>query len=672
MKKLLSLIMSLVFLCVSCQKEDESNQDVPSVGEEGFESLQVDPSFDYSTNANFLFSVQQEFTESNLPVEIYTSENFEEGDLLSTVALKGKEPFTTTFNLNKGLSKVYVKALKTGVPQFYEFDVQPGLNRLLINDKSIYDNTIEETGSSSSRTNYNGTLHDVYGGWNSQGLPNYLTDPDTVPQDLIDDIDASLPERRPVPTYNPQYLVDVNYDTKLTDSCDVWITFVHEGAGWRNSLGYYTYTTGSPPQTTDDIDSIKMVFPNVSFLHSGGELETGHKVYLGTFDENTSIGWVLIPNGWNASTSEAIYRNQVKYSNYLLNNDSQAEYKQHMVALKDVDREIVVLGFEDITRPGGDNDFNDCMFYLTSNPFAFDLTDIGDITMANDSDGDGAYDHEEEYPQDPDRAYNIYINNKTNYSTYGFEDMWPEKGDYDFNDVVIGVNYKKVVNTSYYIKDIVMRSELYAIGGHYHNGFGIEFPFNAATVSSISGQVLDQGVVTVGANGTEVGNTNASVIFFEDAYSLMSSNDILVNVKPTGSNYVTPHQFTVTMTMNSGQVLNSSFSDYPNPFIFVDQDRGREVHMPNQEPTELANSAYFGTYDDATNKPAGFFYKTSANHPWAINVVADKFYYPYEGVEVTDAYNHFRNWGESNGHNYPDWYKSKSGYRNSDKIYQRP
>ncbi|KXX70013.1 LruC domain-containing protein [Flammeovirga sp. SJP92] len=670
MKQLLLLIFSFTFLCISCQKENETTHDVPSE-EEGFEAIQVDPSFDYSTNANFLFSVHQDYTESNLPIEIYTSDSFDEGTLISRVALNGKDPFTSTFNLNKGLTKVYIKVNKTGIPQFYEFDVQPGLNRLTVDDNSVYDNTLDNELSSSSRTNYSGTLYDVYGGWNSQGLPNYLTDPDTVPQDLLDDIDASLPERRPVPTYNPDYLVNVNYDTKITDSSDVWITFVHEGAGWRNSLGYYTYTTGNPPSSTDDIDSIKMVFPNVSFLHSGGELETGHKVYLGTFDANTSIGWVLIPNGWNGSTSEATYRNQVKYSNYLLNTNSPEGFQQHMVALSDVEREVVLLGFEDISRPSGDNDFNDCMFYLTSNPFAFDLTDIGEITMATDTDNDGAYDHEEEYPEDPERAYDIYINNRTNYSTYGFEDMWPEKGDYDFNDVVIGVNFKKVVNTNYYIKDIIMQSELYAIGGHYHNGFGIEFPFNAAAVSTISGQVLDQGVVAVGANGTEVGNTNASVIFFEDAYSLMSSSDILVNVKPTG-NYVTPHQFTVSMILNSGQILNSTFSDYPNPFIFVDQDRGREVHMPNQPPTELANSAYFGTYDDATNGTAGFYYKTSANHPWAINVVANKFDYPFEGIEVTDAYNHFQNWGESNGHNYPDWYQSSNGYRNAEKIYQKP
>ncbi|MBD0402504.1 LruC domain-containing protein [Flammeovirga sp. EKP202] len=671
MKKLLFLILSFTFLCVSCQKENETTQNVPSA-EEGFESIQVDPSFDYSTNANFLFSVEQEYTDSNLPIEIYTSNSFEEGELISEVAIKGSESFTSTYNLNKGLKKVYIKVNKVGVPQFYEFDVQPGLNRLVVNESSIYDNTIENEANSSARMNYSGSLYDTYGGWNAQGLPNYLTDPDTVPQALLDDIDASLPERRPVPTYNPDYLVDVNYDSRVTDSCDIWITFVHEGAGWRNSLAYYTYTTGSPPQTTDDIDSIKVVFPNVSFLYSGGQLETGHKIHLGTFAPNTSIGWVLIPNGWQSSSSQAFYRNDVKFSNYQLNTVSAEGFRQHMVALKDVDRELILLGFEDITRPSGDNDFNDCIFYLTSNPFnAIDTGDIGDISEAEDSDGDGAYDHEEEYPDDPERAYNVYINNRTNYSTYGFEDMWPEKGDYDFNDVVIGVNYKKVVNTNYYIKDIVMQSELYAIGGFYHNGFGIAFPFNASTVNSISGQILDKGVVNVGSNGTEVGNTKATVIFFEDAYSLMSSSDVLVNVKQSG-NYVTPHQFTITMDMNIGQVHNTAFTNFPNAFIFVDQDRGREVHMPNQPPTQLANSDFFETYDDVTDPDASIYYKTSANHPWAINVVAEKFYYPYEGVEVSNAYNHFKNWAESSGNNYSDWFKSKSGYRNSEKIYQRP
>ncbi|WP_281615835.1 LruC domain-containing protein [Flammeovirga sp. SubArs3] len=658
------LLTTIIF---SCKKETEDNPTTSS----GFEKLTVDNSFNFSTTENYDLNIMQEYSSTNLPVELYSSSTFNDDSFLGRVVLKGSDAFLSSYNLERGTNKLYIKTLKAGVPQFFEYPITTGMNYLSLSDSYIYDNAEEVENTSSSRVSYSGTLHNYYGGWDSDGLPDYLTTPDTVSQDLLDDIDASLPERRPVPTYNPDYLQDINYDTRILQEADVWITFVHEGAGYRNTLGYYTYTTGNPPQTTNDIDSIKIIFPNVSYKYSGGQLQTGYKVHLGRFDANTSLGWVLIPNGWNPSIDNPQYRNSVKYSNYLLNNDSPEGFKQHVVALNDDSRGLVVLGFEDISRPGGDNDFNDCMFYLTASPFTIDTGDFNDISDAVDTDGDGLFDHEEDYPEDTERAFDIYINNKSNYSTYGFEDLWPAKGDYDFNDLVIGVKYKKVVDANYFVRDIIMDSKLYAIGGYYRNGFGIEFPFNASLVNSVSGQTLDQGVVSNASNGTENGNTKASVIFFENAYSLMSSDEILVNVKPS-SPYVTPHEFTVTMNFDANKLANSAFTNYPNPFIFVNQERGREVHLPNHAPTELAEDDYFKTNDDNTDSGTNTYYKTTLNHPWAINVVANEFKYPYENVEITTAYNHFRTWAEASGGSYSDWYKSKSGYKNDDKIYERP
>ena len=51
-----------------------------------------------------------------------------------------------------------------------------------------------------------------------------------------------------------------------------------EGAGYRNSVGYYTYDTGSPPTTVDDIDTAYSVFPNFSNYASGGGKKSSHKL----------------------------------------------------------------------------------------------------------------------------------------------------------------------------------------------------------------------------------------------------------------------------------------------------------------------------------------------------------------------------------------------------------
>ncbi|NTW49108.1 MAG: hypothetical protein HGB19_05125, partial [Chlorobiales bacterium] len=111
------------------------------------------------------------------------------------------------------------------------------------------------------------------GTWDKNGVPEYMEPQrDVISQGLLDDINASLPETRPVPTYNPEYL-DPNrpdMNTKLKEMADVYITFVHEGAGYKNVLGFYTYDLNNPPKSVSEIQSMFVIFPNVSYSGSGG------------------------------------------------------------------------------------------------------------------------------------------------------------------------------------------------------------------------------------------------------------------------------------------------------------------------------------------------------------------------------------------------------------------
>ena len=54
-----------------------------------------------------------------------------------------------------------------------------------------------------------------------------------------------------------------------------------------------------------------------------------------------------------------------------------------------------------------------------------------------DTDNDGIIDFYDEYPDDPDKAYDTYTPSIYGWGTYAFEDLWPNQGDYDFNDLVI-------------------------------------------------------------------------------------------------------------------------------------------------------------------------------------------------------------------------------------------
>jgi hypothetical protein len=61
---------------------------------------------------------------------------------------------------------------------------------------------------------------------------------------------------------------------RVRELADVYVTFVSEGAGYRNTLFYYTYNEDDAPQSKNDIDKYTVVFPNTSLNGSGGGLST--------------------------------------------------------------------------------------------------------------------------------------------------------------------------------------------------------------------------------------------------------------------------------------------------------------------------------------------------------------------------------------------------------------
>lgn len=206
------------------------------------------------------------------------------------------------------------------------------------------------------------------GTFNSAGLPDYLEATDqTVTSNFVDRISAAVPEHMPVPEYHPSYL-NSNYsaDITLIEEADVFITFVLEGAGYKNVLGFYHYPTNNPPTSIADIDSITIIFPNVSKQYSGGELLPGNTVNIGHFNGGTTVGFVVFANGF--SGSQVTYGRWQHYSDKHLNPPADPSLKQHAVVLYDQQTKRHVISFEDITRPGGDKDFNDAVFFGTTNP----------------------------------------------------------------------------------------------------------------------------------------------------------------------------------------------------------------------------------------------------------------------------------------------------------------
>jgi len=142
------------------------------------------------------------------------------------------------------------------------------------------------------------------------------------------------------------------------------VYFVHEGAGYWNSLGFSFTPAGqeSPGQPY-------LIFPNASFVSpTSNKRNNSTPLVVGDFVELTVGGpgiqmdFFLIADGASKKPRDTWYNNKA------LNVDG----KQHVVAFLLPNSRYVMIGFEDLYG-GGDLDYNDCLF----------VVDIGETNAEN-------------------------------------------------------------------------------------------------------------------------------------------------------------------------------------------------------------------------------------------------------------------------------------------------
>lgn len=319
---------------------------------------------------------------------------------------------------------------------------------------------------------------------------------------------------------------------------------------------------------------------------------------------------------------------------------------------------------------GGTTRFNIDDISIPGTYFADPANSCLPIVVKADADGDGVVDAEDAYPNDATRAYNTSIPGRSQ-GTLLFEDAWPQNGDYDFNDLVLGYGYTVVTNAKNKVVELKGQAIIKAIGASYKNGFGIQLDkLSPSLITSVSGVKTDAPAwLSVNANGTEAGQTFANVVVIDNVSRLMPSaaGFTFVNTVP-GEVFQKPDTTNFVINFEADKV---SLSDIVlNPYLIINQDRTLEVHLADKAPTDKANNKNFATFDDDSNVGASRFYKNKNNLPWALDVPAS-IPYSIEQKSITDAYLNLSKWAGSNGVSYTDWYIDLTGYRNSNNIYTK-
>ena len=263
--------------------------------------------------------------------------------------------------------------------------------------------------------------------------------------------------------------------------------------------------------------------------------------------------------------------------------------------------------------------------------------------------------------------------------TLAYEDLWPEKGDFDFNDMVVDYEFNIVKNNQEVVQNITATFVLKAFGASLHNGFGFTLPtVNPGDIVSVSGyDAANNSTFSIANNGLENGQSKATIIVFDDTYIIVPTT-----TGGTGANtdlaygYNEPANVVVNIVFADNAITYDELNIGSfNPFIIIETtvngapgSRGKEIHLPNYEPSDLFDTSYFGQSNDDSSPAEGRYFLSANNLPSAINI-AEKFDWVTESQDVTKAYNTFADWAQSSGSDYTDWYKDVIGYRNISLIY---
>lgn len=292
--------------------------------------------------------------------------------------------------------------------------------------------------------------------------------------------------------------------------------------------------------------------------------------------------------------------------------------------------------------------------------------------LDSDRDRDGVLDWEDNYPDNPNQAFDDYYPAKDKPGSYAFEDLWPASGDFDYNDLVVDYEINRISNAANRVVEIVVSTQIRAIGSNIRKGFGIQLNLDRDLVSGIKSDLpVPADGIQLNENGTESNQKLATFILFDDAMNLLTHPaDGSPTINTTmGFHFIVPeeHRFRIFFKEPVDQEKTNPVNI--NPFIFRSGERSREVHLKGFPPTDLATRELFGTESDMTDPAAGICYQTKNGLPWAINLPV-LFEYPVENADLLKGYPVLAQWILSRGNQSSDWYQDKQGYRVWDNIYR--
>ena len=492
------------------------------------------------------------------------------------------------------VSEVYIYSPDFGVPTLYKTKVVGSDVSAKITFENALDVTAVDSSTRSAQTRSSlkfitNVIPNVLGTWNvNTGRPNYLDASKKI------NVDATL--KSYITTYFPEgknnvgtNLVSDDADILIKEDANVVVNYFGGDTGAQSVFAYYCYSENA------SIDEIRqaakhacVIFPNAhkSSLgnYSGVAVNLKYINETGSFPEEeperipagTKIGFLIWNDGWRGVKANG----NMFYSTKSLNSD-KISHTAIFAAKNKVGERVNVITMEDWKN--GENDYNDVAFVISSNPIA--AIEVPDVPNPGDRQGTEKYS-----------------------GVLGFEDNWPEQGDYDLNDVVMKYQSSVDYNIDNKVLNIIDKFTLAWTGANYKNSFAYEVPFDLSKASKVT------------VNGSETSSYSGNVItLFKDAKAELGVSN--VNAEDMINQNIQEKTYTVSIQFNNPTLDKSVVVAPYNPFIKV-FNSATEVHLTDHKPTTGANNRFPSGADISRGDVDGTYFICKDGFPFAIHVDA--------------------------------------------------
>lgn len=667
LRLLLSGLTACAVLLAGCVKQSDEVPTPDNNGQDG-------DNFDFATTTNVKLEVDYSQKGNKALFEVYAENPVTEKDgvlgkkdgvkALLKVYTDRDCKYSGLVNLPSGTEKVWLYSEAYGLPTCMEAEVTA--NGISFDFGKYIEQLREKAGSKAAESKAIATRGvsadnpyniQFLGTWNNAGQPYYMVCEIhngyifPIRPEVPDGLNNRIQNVLMPGTDNAHYAKPTEeVNIQVTKNTELNLVFLAELSAYRNAIGYYYYDKDNAPKSQAEFDALPkyLTFPNCSspswdagvigsyypMMVTGDQVKL---VYYGqdgktssVFPAGTTVGWFILPDGYEVDNSGNGKLNITgsKHAARYSNNEFNPGSARYMVNLYDEASGKTVLGFED----SGDGDYKDVLFYV-------DASQAGAIGTGSDKPSIDPDD--EKYPD---------VTGDPIEGTWAFEDLWPNQGDYDMNDVVVA--YSTVLTTDKDNNLVSIKNVFTPLhcGGQIKSAFGYQIDFPATAFQSVNVENGSSSAKAVG--GLESGQAKAVIMLFDDIRQAVTQGPITVDIKlakGVAMSEVTPQLFL-------------------NPFIcvsetgFVPGEMRREVHLTNYPPTSLADLYPFGKYDDKSSvdkqgNPVGpYYYVTSDLHPFAIDLPITDYHMPDEMVKIDDFYPQFPEWVKSKGEKNKDWY----------------